>query len=913
MANLVPATVSLAADSATVAFGEPIAAVPDGGYEPGATFRVPVTIADNPGFASAVFTLKYDTDAFELTGFDLAGTIFEGGQLAPPNVEAARILYMRMGSNTMTNGALFYADFTVKDDAPAGSYGFYISPEGSEGIPTDRNFADWQNNPVPVVYPTAYFTVKSDNPPVEPASISLGSVSDTVVGGSFTVPVSIVDNPGFSAAAFTLDYDDTALEISSVSADGALFADGLIWDADAPDHIGFVKVDDPLAPTDVTGDGKLFDVTFKVKEGATPGDYAIGLALLDGQPKNFANADGQAVDAGFTPTSVEVLPPVPAISFGSPAPVAAGGSFTVPVNIKDNPGFSAAAFMLGFDASVLEISSVSADGALFADGLIWDATTPGRVGFVKVDDPLTPTDVTGDGKLFDVTFKVKEGTTLGNYAIGLALLDGQPKNFANADGQAVDVGFTSTSVKVVPAGGKASIWVGDGISGYPGREVVVPVNIEDNPGFYMAIFTVGFDKDVLELIGFDFTDAIVSEDTAVYDLDKADNIALGNLGNINASYAGDGVLFNMVFALKAGVEADTYPVSLSLKDGFPGNFSYYDSDWGPVVIPVEFVAGSVEALDQMLPTADDLDYILPQTVTYDGNSHAVTVGAKNADMGTITVYYTGSGSTTYNRSTAAPVDAGTYRVTVDVAAAEIYQAAYDIELGTLTIAKAAAPTIAWPTAGDITYGQALSASVLSATSNAYGDFVWDASVDLTARPDAGSHEYLMAFMPSAATLNNYEAISPLTQDVTVTVKKAAAPTIAWPTASALKEGSALSASALTGGSTTYGAFGWVDDTVVPPLAGGSYPVAFTPSAATLNNYEVITQLEQDVSVVVWGAGDLDNDGYVTASDVMYHLLVINGLRPMPTGLDKQLADMDGDGLLTVTDTLMMLKKAAGIL
>jgi hypothetical protein len=493
------------------------------------------------------------------------------------------------------------------------------------------------------------------------------------------------------------------------------------------------------------------------------------------------------------------------------------------------------------------------------------------------------------------------------------------KNFINANAEAVTVDFAGTSVKVVVPAGTVSLWVGD-VSGYPGSQVVVPVTIQENPGFDIGIFDISFGEG-LELTSFDFTDTLVSASQVVYDLSQLNRIALLASEDFATHIEGNGVLFNMIFTIKADAAGDSYSIELGLMNGQSTNFAVYngavDNEGYPIptaISSVAFVPGSVEALDQTIPTVDDLLYDLPQTVVYDGASHAVPVASAGSELGAITVYYTGSGSTAYGKTTEPPTGAGTYLVTVDIAPRGIYGQALGIELGLLTIAKAAAPTITWPEASAITYEQALSASTLSFTANDFGSFGWASSVDLTTIPNAGSPAYPVTFTPSAATLNNYEAISPLTQNVAVTVNKAAAPTITWPEESVVKEGSDLSTAALTGGSTEYGSFAWTDPTIIPPLAGGSYSVTFTPSAATLNNYEAISPLTQNLGVTVRGSGDLDNDGYTTAFDVLYHLFIINGLRPTPpsSSLDFQLADMDEDGSLTVADTILLLRKAMGL-
>ena len=74
-------------------------------------------------------------------------------------------------------------------------------------------------------------------------------------------------------------------------------------------------------------------------------------------------------------------------------------------------------------------------------------------------------------------------------------------------------------------------------------------------------------------------------------------------------------------------------------------------------------------------------------LTYDGNPKAVTVEANGIidGMGGITVKYNGSETV--------PVDAGSYKVTIDVAPGINFNAATGIEIGTLTIIQADAPEL----------------------------------------------------------------------------------------------------------------------------------------------------------------------------------------------------------------------------
>ena len=77
------------------------------------------------------------------------------------------------------------------------------------------------------------------------------------------------------------------------------------------------------------------------------------------------------------------------------------------------------------------------------------------------------------------------------------------------------------------------------------------------------------------------------------------------------------------------------------------------------------------------------------TYDYDGSSKEATVTLKSGmeGVGTITVYYEGVAPTVYIRQTTAPTNAGSYKVSVDVATGDYYNGINNLVLGTLTIKK----------------------------------------------------------------------------------------------------------------------------------------------------------------------------------------------------------------------------------
>jgi hypothetical protein len=259
-----------------------------------------------------------------------------------------------------------------------------------------------------------------------------------------------------------------------------------------------------------------------------------------------------------------------------------------------------------------------------------------------------------------------------------------------------------------------------------------------------------------------------------------------------------------------------------------------------VYVVVEDGEGNLSAvlaltIPALAASLSQLDYDL-SSVTYDGSAKPLAVSAAPGvtGLGTITVYYEGSGGTVYAETTTAPTDAGTYAVTVDIAAGTNYTAATGLALGGYTISKAPAPAITWPAAADLTYGAALSASVLTGGTTAYGSFAWTNGTTVPIVNNAG---YSVTFTPTTATQKNYLPIAPLTQTVLITVHQAPAPVFTFPTGAKITEGQSLSKAVFTGGSGS-GTFAFADPAAKPGLAdsGTAYAVTFTPSDTANYDY-----------------------------------------------------------------------------
>ena len=188
------------------------------------------------------------------------------------------------------------------------------------------------------------------------------------------------------------------------------------------------------------------------------------------------------------------------------------------------------------------------------------------------------------------------------------------------------------------------------------------------------------------------------------------------------------------------------------------------------------------AITKAAPKLADFDVVpdLSNELTYSGEEQIVNVTTKAGirGMGMITVRY--------NDSTEKPVNVGSYAITIDVADGSNYKAISGIEAGTLTIKKAAAPTLAdvkvdhaYATTGNQTVS--LAELVKSAKSYTPGEITGNMETEilsdinvtgdgvlqytLTGKGAAGS----TVTIPVTITSTNYEET---TVNVVITIKQA---------------------------------------------------------------------------------------------------------------------------------------------
>ncbi len=113
---------------------------------------------------------------------------------------------------------------------------------------------------------------------------------------------------------------------------------------------------------------------------------------------------------------------------GESAEVERGETFTVKFNYQNNPGFWIIFMTLYFDSDSLElVESKKGDYKGVSFNLMTYADNPGKI-LLDIEGNSAK-DVTGDGVLAEVTFKVKENAKIQKNAIVISVGDGKACNF----------------------------------------------------------------------------------------------------------------------------------------------------------------------------------------------------------------------------------------------------------------------------------------------------------------------------------------------------------------------------------------------------------------------------------------------------------------------------------------------------
>jgi len=269
-------------------------------------------------------------------------------------------------------------------------------------------------------------------------SFSIASNMPAVRGGTITLPITVSNNPGFSAVGFVLTFDPNVLALTGVTApvaDMPLNAQFELTSQAGSQWIHLVNAQ----TSNWYGNGVIANLTFNVLSTASIGESPVSLAFTttpDGTP---GNAGGEVLNnATVTAGSVNVA--ASALTFSIPPDIIAlgGETVTVPIIVSNNDGFTATGLEVSYDPNILTLTGVSAPVAAMPlnNQFVLNSEPRGRslssTQWIHLFNPDL-NDWDGNGAVVNMTFLVAPGAEPGSSPVNLAFTgmpSGVPGNAA---------------------------------------------------------------------------------------------------------------------------------------------------------------------------------------------------------------------------------------------------------------------------------------------------------------------------------------------------------------------------------------------------------------------------------------------------------------------------------------------------
>lgn len=326
----------------------------------GQQVTVPVNLRDNTGIAG--FTLEINYDATCLTLDEITkGALLTTGIFAP-NVDSNTVSW-GASDDISGDGCLLQLTFTVRGDCEAGVYNIGLSlaeddpsnftndvpanvpvsfQTGSIAVqqifPGDltddgdvtvadavklvrylaklvelndrEQLAANLNGDQSITSADAVLLLQAIAAPSGAESAALQGVEETVItiaggtasgvpGGQVTVPVRIKNNSGIAGFALAISYDESALNLSGISA-GELLDEGMFEFQSDNGVAIWANIENK------SEDGVLLYLTFDVPSGTDYGEYSVELQLKNQKPSNLTDENSKAVSCRFESGEIQI-------------------------------------------------------------------------------------------------------------------------------------------------------------------------------------------------------------------------------------------------------------------------------------------------------------------------------------------------------------------------------------------------------------------------------------------------------------------------------------------------------------------------------------------------------------------------------------------------------------------------------
>ncbi len=429
------------------------------------------------------------------------------------------------------------------------------------------------------------------------ADFTVGSAT-AKAGETVSLLVSAANCPDAKSIGVALTYDKNVLELDT--ANSGWLVDALLKDLKADTGV--------MAVANATKfNGDVLKLTFKVKEGAADGEYAVKcdfIVKLDDVIPSSSTPGKIVVGNGSSP----VEPVGTTIAVGSAA-AKAGETVSLKVALANCPDAKSIGVVFTYDKSILELD-IANSGWLVDAALLKDIKADTGVMAVANATKF-------NGEVLNLVFKVKDGAASAVYdvKVDVVIKVDAPVFTGSAFGKVTVAGDPASKATATVSSGSVKV----------GESIELFVKAENFSAAKAMGFTLEYDKDVLE---FDAANSAWLVKGDIADI-KAD-AEIGSLA-VSSATKFDGNILKLVFKAKADAKVGdtTVKCNLTVKND--------------VALVVESVAGTVKVTpavlrgdvngDGLVNSADAL-YLLRHTFaaeSYPINQSGDMDGSKTVD------------------------------------------------------------------------------------------------------------------------------------------------------------------------------------------------------------------------------------------------------------------------------------------
>nr|P38058.1 RecName: Full=Cellulose-binding protein A; Flags: Precursor [Clostridium cellulovorans]AAA23218.1 cellulose binding protein [Clostridium cellulovorans] len=524
----------------------------------GETVAVPVTLSNVPGIATAELQLSFDATLLEVASITVGDIVLNPSVnfSSVVNGSTIKLLFLddTLGSQLISkDGVLATINFKAKTVTST-----VTTPVAVSGTPVfaDGTLAELQSKTV-----AGSVTIEPSQP-VKTVTATVGTAT-VKSGETVAVPVTLSNVPGIATAELQVGFDATLLEVASITVGDIVLNPSVNFSSVVNGStIKLLFLDDTLGSQLISKDGVLATINFKAK---TVTSKVTTPVAVSGTPV-FADGTLAELNMKTVAGSVTIEPSQPVKTVTATvgtATVKSGETVAVPVTLSNVPGIATAELQVGFDATLLEVASITVGDIVLNPSVNFSSVVNGStIKLLFLDDTLGSQLISKDGVLATINFKAKTVTSKVTTPVAVS---GTP---VFADGTLAELKYETVagSVTIEPSQPVKTVTATVGTAtGKVGETVAVPVTLSNVPGIATAEVQVGFDATLLEVASITAGDIVLNPSVNFSSVVNGSTIKILFLDDTLGSQliSKDGVFATINFKIKAVPSTGTTPVAIS--------------------------------------------------------------------------------------------------------------------------------------------------------------------------------------------------------------------------------------------------------------------------------------------------------------------------------------------------------------